>query len=361
MNKIKRNKSIKSITYKDAGVNIDAGNKFVNKIKPLVKNTYRKGMVENIGGFGGLFDISKCGYNNPILVSATDGVGTKLIISEEMNKFDTIGIDLVAMSVNDIIVQGAEPLFFLDYFATDILNVNKGKEILVGITKGLEISNCALVGGETAELPNIYNNNFDLAGFAVGAVEKKNLLPRKNIQPGDIIIGLQSSGIHSNGFSLVRKVLKDNNINLSDKITEVSNVSIGHHILEPTKIYVKSILSEHKNKNLKACAHITGGGILENLPRVIPNELCPVIYGDKIKPNKIFTWLKNIGNISVTEMLRTFNCGIGMCVITSPNKSNKLLNNLTNSGEKAYIIGHIDRKNNNKNIIIKNKNKIFKN
>ena len=328
MNKIKRNKSTKSITYKDSGVNIDVGNKFVKKIKPLVSNTRRKGMVDNIGGFGGLFDISKCGFKNPILVSATDGVGTKLILSEKMNKFDTIGIDLVAMSVNDIVVQGAEPLFFLDYFAT-------------------------------AELPSIYNNNFDLAGFAVGAVEKNNLLPKNNINPGDIIIGLQSSGIHSNGFSLVRKILKDKKINLNEKISEISDVSIGYHLLEPTKIYVNSILKQHYNKNIKACAHITGGGILENLPRIIPNELCAIINGGNIKPNKIFSWLKNIGNISIMEMLRTFNCGIGMCVITSPNKANKVLKGLKSSGEKAYIIGHLEHKH--KDIIINNKNKIFEN
>ena len=359
MNKIKRNKSTKSITYKDSGVNIDIGNKFVKKIKPLVSKTRRKGMVDNIGGFGGLFDLSKCGFKNPILVSATDGVGTKLILSEKMNKFDTIGIDLVAMSVNDIVVQGAEPLFFLDYFATDKLDINKGKEILLGVTRGLEISNCALIGGETAELPSIYNNNFDLAGFAVGAVEKNNLLPKNNINPGDIIIGLQSSGIHSNGFSLVRKILKDKKINLNEKISEISDVSIGYHLLEPTKIYVNSILKQHYNKNIKACAHITGGGILENLPRIIPNELCAIINGGNIKPNKIFSWLKNIGNISIMEMLRTFNCGIGMCVITSPNKANKVLKGLKSSGEKAYIIGHLEHKH--KDIIINNKNKIFEN
>tara|TARA_B100000686_G_scaffold354262_1_gene463557 strand:+ start:1294 stop:2379 length:1086 start_codon:yes stop_codon:yes gene_type:complete len=360
MTKIKTNKSVKKLTYKKSGVNIELGNKFVKKIKPIVKNTYRKGVMSNIGGFGGLFDLSKCGFNNPILVSATDGVGTKLLLSKEMNKFDTIGIDLVAMNVNDIVVQGAEPLFFLDYFATDKLEIKKAKEILLGISKGLKMSNCALIGGETAELPNIYNNNYDLAGFAVGAVEKNNLLPKKNIKNGDIIIALKSSGVHSNGFSLVRKILKENNIKLNDKIREFSKTAIGYHLLKPTKIYVKSILQEHYKKNLKACAHITGGGIIENLPRVVPDKLCSVIYGEKIQPNRIFNWLKYIGNISSTEMLKTFNCGIGMCLIVDSKKADEIAKNLNNIGEEAFIIGYIENKKTNKNLIINNKNKIWK-
>ena len=222
MSKIKTNKSSNKLTYKDAGVNIEKGNKFVKTIKPIVNNTYRKGVIGNIGGFGGLFNLSKFKYKSPILVSATDGVGTKLIIAEEMNKFDTIGIDLVAMCVNDIIVQGAEPLFFLDYLATDKLNIKKAKSIVEGIACGLKKSNCALIGGETAELPDIYNNNFDLAGFAVGIVDKKKILPKSNLKSGDIIIGLKSSGIHSNGFSLVRKILKEKKINLRDKIKNFS-------------------------------------------------------------------------------------------------------------------------------------------
>ena len=361
MTKIKTNKSFKKLTYKDSGVNIEVGNKFVKKIKPLVKTTFRKGMIDNIGGFGGLFDLSKCGYNNPILVSATDGVGTKLLLSEEMNKFDSIGIDLVAMSVNDIVVQGAEPLFFLDYFATDKLEIKKAKEIVSGIVKGLKMSNCALIGGETAELPNIYNNNYDLAGFAVGAVEKNNMLPKNNIKAGDIIIALKSSGIHSNGFSLVRKILKEKKIKLNEKIKEFSEKSIGHHLLKPTRIYVKAILQEHYNKNLKACAHITGGGIIENLPRVIPEKLCSVIYGENMQPNQIFNWLKNIGNISTSEMLKTFNCGIGMCLIANSKKANNIIKNLNSIGEKASIVGHIENKKTDKKIIISNKNKIWEN
>ena len=361
VNKIKNN-TLKNITYKDAGVDIEAGNKFVKEIAPLVKATKRLGVMGSIGGFGGLFNLSKCGYKNPILVSATDGVGTKLLIAEEVNKHDTIGIDLVAMSVNDIVVQGAEPLFFLDYFATGKLKLKIAKEIIKGITHGVKISNCALLGGETAELPDIYSdNNYDLAGFALGAVEKDKILPKNTIKAGDLIIGLQSSGIHSNGFSLVRKILHENNIKINEKISGFSESSIGLNLLTPTKIYVNSILSEHKLNNIKACAHITGGGLIDNLPRVIPNNLTSVIYGDKIKPNNIFKWLKSIGNVKSNEMLKTFNCGIGMCVIVDPSKSEQVLNNFIKHGEKASLIGELRINSENRNITIVDENQIWKN
>jgi len=361
MSKIKTNKSSNKLTYKDAGVNIEKGNKFVKTIKPIVNNTYRKGVIGNIGGFGGLFNLSKFKYKSPILVSATDGVGTKLIIAEEMNKFDTIGIDLVAMCVNDIIVQGAEPLFFLDYLATDKLNIKKAKSIVEGIACGLKKSNCALIGGETAELPDIYNNNFDLAGFAVGIVDKKKILPKSNLKSGDIIIGLKSSGIHSNGFSLVRKILKEKKINLRDKIKNFSKISIGYHLLTPTKIYVKPILKEHSLNNIKACAHITGGGLIDNLPRIIPKNLSAIIYGENIKPNFIFNWLKELGKVSTNEMLKTFNCGIGMCLIINKNNAKKVIENYQKSGEKAFIIGHLENNKKYQKLIISNKNKIWDN
>jgi phosphoribosylformylglycinamidine cyclo-ligase len=361
VNKNKNNTS-KNLTYKDAGVNIEAGNKFVKNIAPMVKKTSRPGVMGSIGGFGGLFNLSECGYVEPILVSATDGVGTKLLIAEEVNKHDTIGIDLVAMSVNDIVVQGAEPLFFLDYFATGKLKIKLAKEIIKGITDGVKLANCALLGGETAELPDIYfNNNYDLAGFALGVVEKNNILPKDNIKDGDCIIGLNSAGIHSNGFSLVRKVLFNNNIKMNDKILDFPEKSIGHHLLTPTKIYVKSILNEHKLGNIKACAHITGGGLIDNLPRVIPNNLKAKIYGNKIKPHSIFTWIKNLGNIKSSEMLKTFNCGIGMCIIVDPSKVNQILENFIKQGEEASVIGKLENKTNSKNILIVDEDKVWNN
>lgn len=354
------NNTSKTLTYKDAGVNIEVGNKFVKDIKPMVEETNRVGVMGAIGGFGGLFNLTECGYKDPILVSATDGVGTKLLIAEEVNKHDTIGIDLVAMSVNDIVVQGAEPLFFLDYFATGNLKIELAKEIIKGIANGVKLANCALLGGETAELPDIYfNNNYDLAGFAVGAVEKNNILPKKNLVAGDCIIGLKSSGVHSNGFSLARKILKNNNINLNEKISDFPEKSIGLNLLTPTKIYVNSILNEHKLSNIKACAHITGGGLIDNLPRVIPDHLTSVIYGNKIKPNNIFRWIKEIGNIDSSEMLKTFNCGIGMCVIVDASLVDQVLKNFVDHGEEASIIGKLETKSNNKNISIIDESKIW--
>ena len=264
-------------------------------------------------------------------------------IANQIKKFDSIGIDLVAMCVNDLIVQGAKPLFFLDYLAVNKLNIRKAKEIISGIVKGTEISGCSLIGGETAELPDIYKKNtYDLAGFALGAVEKDKILPRSNIAKKDIIIALKSSGIHSNGFSLVRKIIKHRKISLYDKILNFTPKNIGEYLLTPTKIYVKSILHENDLNNIKACAHITGGGLIDNLPRVLPSNLSAVIYAEEIRPLPIFHWLKETGNISTNEMLKTFNCGVGFCLIS--NKKNiKNIKKIFNKNYQPYQIGFISR------------------
>ena len=356
-----KNKNIpKTLTYKKAGVNIEAGNKLVKEIRTIVKQTKKLENKGTIGNFGALFDIGKTGYKNPILVAASDGVGTKILLAEEMKIHKFIGIDLVAMSVNDIVVQGAEPLFFLDYLAVNKLNIRKAKEIISGIVKGTEISGCSLIGGETAELPDIYRKNtYDLAGFALGAVEKDKILPRSNIAKKDIIIALKSSGIHSNGFSLVRKIIKHRKISLYDKILNFTPKNIGEYLLTPTKIYVKSILHENDLNNIKACAHITGGGLIDNLPRVLPSNLSAVIYAEEIRPLPIFHWLKEAGNISTNEMLKTFNCGIGMCIIVSPAKADKVVKNFNQMGEKAYVIGEINSNTSSRRVIFTNKNKIW--
>ena len=354
------NKNSKRFTYKNAGVNINEGNKLVNKIKNIVKQTERPGSIGNIGGFGGLFDLKKAGYKDPILVSATDGVGTKILLADEMNMHDSIGIDLVAMSVNDIVVQGAEPLFFLDYLASGKLNSDKSKQIISGIAKGAKLSGCSLIGGETAELPGIYEKNiYDLAGFAVGAAERNKLLPKKNLSNKDIILSLTSSGIHSNGFSLIRQIIKQKNIRLNDKVLKFSKKSLGEYLLKPTKIYVKSILYQNSLNNLKACAHITGGGIIENIPRAIPDSLSANIFCDLLKPPQIFSWIKSEGNISNLEMLKTFNCGVGMCIIVSPKKVDEVRDYFNKIGENASIVGELSTNSNNKKINLLNKKNIW--
>ena len=350
----------KILTYKDAGVNIEAGNKLVSIIRNIVNKTKRSGSKGTIGNFGGLFDLEKAGYKNPILVSATDGVGTKILIAEEMNSYDSIGIDLVAMSVNDVVVQGAEPLFFLDYLACGKLKVEKAKKIISGIAEGAKIAGCSLIGGETAELPDIYKENgYDLAGFALGAVNRNKILPKKNLNTKDVIIALKSSGVHSNGFSLIRKIIKQRNISLADKILDFTSKSLGEILLTPTKIYVKSVLHQNNLNNIKACAHITGGGIIENLPRVLPDNLTATIYAEEIKPSPIFHWIKEQNDISTDEMLKTFNCGIGMCVISSLSKANEVIKIFNQMGEKASIIGELTTRSNNKRINFTNKNKIW--
>ncbi len=325
-------------TYKKSGVDIDAGNELVNRIKPFAKATARIGADSDLGGFGGIFDLAKCGFSDPVLVSATDGVGTKLKIAIELQIHDTIGIDLVAMSVNDLVVQGAQPLFFLDYFATSKLDVEVASQVIKGIADGCKIANCALIGGETAEMPGIYQeNDYDLAGFAVGAVERDEILP-KETNSGDVLIGLKSSGLHSNGFSLARYILKENNINFSDKFGEKT---IGEILLNPTKIYVKSCLEAIKTKKVKALSHITGGGLIENLPRVLSKNLNAKIDYNSWKMPEIFEFLQKTGKVSDDEMHKTFNCGIGMVLIAKKGDEDEILEILKKNQEEACVIGKL--------------------
>jgi len=323
-------------SYKKSGVNISLANKLVNHISKISKKDVKKtrGSLKKdvIGGFGSLFDISNIEIKDPVIVSCTDGVGTKIDLANKFKKFDSIGIDLVAMCVNDLIVQGAKPLFFLDYIAVGKLNLNKTKKILSGIFKGCKISNCELIGGETAEMPGIYSKDkFDLAGFSVGIVSKKKILNKKNVKKNNLILAVPSSGIHSNGYSLVRSILKKN------KITK----KLKQELLKPTKIYTKEIL-KLVNKNLiNAAAHITGGGLIENITRSIPNNLSINIDLSKIKPKKIFKWLKS-KNISDLEMLKTFNCGVGFCIITDKKNIKKIKKYFTKD-YMPYEIGHVSK------------------
>ncbi len=334
-------------SYKKSGVNIKLGNSIVKQIKPLVKKTFNKNVLGSIGGFGGVFDISKGTYKNPLLVSATDGVGTKLLIAEKLKNFKTIGIDLVAMSVNDIIVQGAKPLFFLDYIAIDKINEKKVLEIIKSVIKGCKESECALIGGETAELPDVYTKNkFDLAGFCVGVVEKNKLLPKKNIIPGDIVYGLPSSGIHSNGFSLIRQIMLEKRYSYNKKFNQ--HKTFGDLFLEPTKIYVKSILKILSSCKVKGLAHITGGGLEENIIRILPHGLGASIDIKNLEINSkssIFNWLHNSCKISQKEMLRTFNCGIGMTLISNKMEMNKIMSVCMEIKQPIKVLGYINNKN----------------
>jgi phosphoribosylaminoimidazole synthetase len=330
----------KSLNYKQAGVDIDAGNELVNRIKPFAKATKRIGADSDLGGFGALFDLKKCNFRDPVLVSSTDGVGTKLKVAIDVNKHDTIGIDLVAMSVNDLVVQGAEPLFFLDYFACSKLEVEVATDVIKGIAEGCKQAGCALIGGETAEMPGMYSHgDYDLAGFAVGAVERDEILP-KETNKGDVLIGLKSSGIHSNGYSLARFILQKNNVNFSDKFPN-SQKTVGEILLTPTKIYAKSCLQAIKTKKVKALSHITGGGLTENLPRVLSKNVTPKIdYKSWTRP-EIFDYLQKLGNVADEEMHRTFNCGIGMVLVVEKNGVNEVLEVLKNAGEEANVIGEL--------------------
>jgi phosphoribosylformylglycinamidine cyclo-ligase len=333
------------LTYKDAGVDIDQGNLFVNKIKPLIKSTFRKEVMSPIGGFGGLFNLDMGKLSDPVLVSSTDGVGTKLKIAQMMDKHDTIGIDLVAMSVNDVVVQGAEPLFFLDYIATGVLNVERNVKIIEGIVKGCQEAGCALIGGETAEMPDIYKDEeYDLAGFCVGIVEADKIVDGSEIRVGDRIIGIASNGMHSNGFSLARKVLfEKGQMNAYDNIDDLGH-SIGMELLRPTKIYVKSILNLIKNFNIKGIIHITGGGFIDNVPRILPSQCRAVILKNSWDIPPVFTIMKNIGNIDDSEMYRVFNMGIGMMVVAPEKVAAEVIERLDKFGEKAYAIGFIEKR-----------------
>ncbi len=333
------------VAYADAGVSIDAGNALVNAIKPLVRATRRPGADAEIGGFGGLFDLKATGYRDPMLVAATDGVGTKLKIAIDTGILDTIGIDLVAMSVNDLVVQGAEPLFFLDYYATGKLDPALGAQIVAGIAEGCRISGCALIGGETAEMPGLYaGGDFDLAGFAVGAVERYAVLPRGDIAPGDVILALASSGVHSNGYSLVRKLVTDSGAAYGDAAPFDASRSLGEALLTPTRIYVKPLLAAIRATGaVKAMAHITGGGLTENVPRVLPADMAARIDLSAIAVPPVFGWLAGLGAIEEREMLRAFNCGVGMAVVVAADLIQNVVRSLRDSGETVAVIGRIER------------------
>lgn len=331
------------LTYKSAGVDIDAGNRLVDAIKPLIKATARPGTMGAIGGFGGLFDLKETGMRDPLLVAANDGVGTKLKLAIDMKQHETVGIDLVAMCVNDLIVQGAEPLFFLDYFACGKLENGVAEAVIKGIAAGCTEAGCALIGGETAEMPGMYaDGDYDLAGFSVGAVERAELRPKATISEGDTIIGLAASGVHSNGFSLVRKIIETSGLELSDQAPFDQSQTLGTALLTPTRIYVKPILAALKaGIDIKALAHITGGGLIENIPRVLPVGLQASVDLSKITPPPVFGWLKSVGNIAEEEMIRTFNCGVGMVVITAEAQAEETLASFRKAGIDADAIGEI--------------------
>lgn len=336
-----------SLSYRDAGVDIDAGNELVDRIKSSCAATSRPEVLGGLGGFGGAFAIPE-GYKAPVLISGTDGVGTKLRLAIDAKKYDGIGIDLVAMCVNDIVVAGAEPLYFLDYYATGKLELDVAEQVIKGIAEGCLQSGCALIGGETAEMPGMYSDDdFDLAGFTTGIVERDEIIDGKNVKAGDVIIGLESSGPHSNGYSLIRKVLEVSGAQIND---ELNGKSLADHLLAPTRIYVKNVLATHKKVGLNALAHITGGGLLENIPRVLPEGTQATIDCSAWTMPVIFSWLQDQGNIDSTEMYRTFNCGIGMTLIVDADKADAALETLTALGEKAHKIGVIT--NNNSELVV---------
>ena len=335
----------RGLTYAQTGVDIDAGNRMVELIKPLVRATARPGAEAEIGGFGGLFDLKRLGFTDPVLVAATDGVGTKVKIAIETGRHDTIGIDLVAMSVNDLVVQGAEPLFFLDYYACGKLEPEVGAAVVAGISVGCRQAGCALIGGETAEMPGLYRgDDFDLAGFAVGAVERNALLPRADIAEGDTIIGLASSGVHSNGYSLVRKVIEKTGFSWTTRAPFAPDQSLGDTVLTPTRIYVKSCLAAiRETKAVKGLAHITGGGFPDNIPRVLPKGLGARIDLRKVPVLPVFKWLAGEGKIAQDEMLRTFNCGVGMIAVSAAKDADNIVAAFTRAGEKAFRLGQVVR------------------
>ncbi|TXN39282.1 phosphoribosylformylglycinamidine cyclo-ligase [Methylobacterium sp. WL30] len=331
------------LTYAHAGVDIDAGNAMVETIKPLVRATRRPGADAEIGGFGGLFDLKAAGFKDAILVAANDGVGTKVKIAIETGRHDTIGIDLVAMCVNDIIVQGAEPLFFLDYYATGKLVPGVGADIVRGIAEGCRQAGCALIGGETAEMPGLYDGaDYDLAGFSVGAAERGTLLPKPGIRAGDAVLGLPSSGVHSNGFSLVRRIVARTGLAWDAAAPFATGRTLGEALLEPTRIYVKPLLAVLKaTDGIKALAHITGGGFPDNLPRVLPDDVGITIDLDVVRPPPVFGWLAREGGVAEAEMLRTFNCGIGMVLVVAEDRAGAVIRALAEAGEAPVRLGAI--------------------
>jgi phosphoribosylformylglycinamidine cyclo-ligase len=341
-----RNDRRRPLSYADAGVDIDAGAEMVERIKPLVRATARPGADAEIGGFGGIFDLRAAGFKDPVLVAANDGVGTKVKIAIDARLNDTVGIDLVAMCVNDLVVQGAEPLFFLDYFATGKLDPVEGEKLVAGIAAGCREAGCALIGGETAEMPGLYHGrDYDLAGFAVGAAERGTLLPRSDIEPGDVVLGLASSGVHSNGFSLVRRIVEKSGIGWSEPAPFDKGLSLAEALLTPTRIYVKSVLGALRDADaragLKALAHITGGAFPENIPRVLPKALGVRIDLASVPVLPVFRWLAAIGPVAEDEMLRAFNCGIGMVVIASRLDSEAVRRAFEARGESVSLIGEV--------------------
>ncbi len=336
------NPNNKSLSYKDAGVDINAGNDLIENIKPIVKKTFRPEVLTGIGGFGSLFELPINRYTQPVLVAGTDGVGTKLKLAMLLGKHDTIGIDLVAMCVNDVIVQGAEPLFFLDYYATGQLDVNVATSVIKGIAKGCELAGASLVGGETAEMPGMYQGeDYDLAGFCVGIVEKNQIIDHQKVSDGDMLIGLASSGPHSNGYSLIRKIIEVNNTDINQ---EVNNSPLGDQLICPTRIYVKSILALLAEKiDVKAISHITGGGIYENIPRALPSGCSAILEKNSWPQAPVFNWIQDAGKVGSEEMYRTFNCGLGMVLCLAKDSVNSALEILQKHHEKAFVIGHVQK------------------
>ncbi len=331
------------LTYRDAGVDIDAGDNLVENIKPFAKRTLRPGVLAGIGGFGALFKVPR-GYKEPVLVSGTDGVGTKLKLAFELKRHDTVGIDLVAMSVNDILTLGAEPLFFLDYYACGKLDVKSATQVVKGIASGCEQAGCALIGGETAEMPGMYPaGEYDLAGFAVGVVEQSKIIDGKRIKPGDVVLGLASNGAHSNGYSLIRKIIATRRVNLNAKLAG-TNKALKDLILAPTRIYVKPVLALAKKVPLKGLAHITGGGLVENIPRMLAAGLSARIDKTAWPMPPLFTWLQQQGNVAHAEMHRVFNCGIGMVIVVDVKHAAKAQALLTRAGERVWRIGEVVRR-----------------
>ncbi len=331
------------LTYAGAGVDIDAGDALIDRIKPYAKATRRPGAEAALGGFGGAFDLKAAGYNDPILISGTDGVGTKLRIAIDTGTLGTVGIDLVAMCVNDVLAQGAEPLFFLDYFATGKLETDKAAQVIKGIAKGCQIAGCALIGGETAEMPGMYEgDDFDLAGFVVGAVERDAVMPRlSDMAAGDTLIAVASSGPHSNGYSLIRKVVERSGLGWHDASPFSSGKTVAEALLEPTRIYIKSLLPIIKAGNIKGLAHITGGGLTENTPRMLPAHLSAEIDYDSYARPDVFAWLQETGGIAEAELRRAFNCGVGLVLAVAPSKASGVLTALNASGESAWVIGEL--------------------
>jgi phosphoribosylformylglycinamidine cyclo-ligase len=327
------------MSYANAGVNIHAGNELVGRIKKLVGGTRRSGVIGSIGGFGGLFDLSELAYKNPVLVAGTDGVGTKLKLAVDTNNHDGIGIDLVAMCVNDLLVLGAEPLFFLDYFATGKLDLDVAESVIAGITRGCKLAGCALIGGETAEMPGMYHGkDYDLAGFCVGIVEKDKIIDGVEIRPGDAVIGLASSGLHSNGYSLVRKIISETGSSLSEPMGSRPLLKV---LLEPTRIYTGAVHKLLDTINVKGIAHITGGGLIENIPRVLPSKMQVNIETSSWQWPQIFQWLQKAGNISDTEMYTVFNCGVGLVLIVEKAVSKEVVDFLNKNAEVAWLIGNV--------------------